>query len=91
MTEIFDKFPELLLFDATYKMNNREMPLFVQSVVDGNGQTEISCMRICRSESKVVVEFILDTFKSLNPRFLKCEMCDWRQRLCGQDSLYREV
>lgn len=71
MAEVFDKYPELLLFDATYKMNNREMPLFVQSVVDGNGATEIVSIGICRSESKVVVEFILDTFKSLNPSWTK--------------------
>lgn len=71
MSEMSDKFPEILLFDATYKMNNREMPLFVQSVVDGNGQTEIACMGICQSESRAVVEFISDTFKSLNPSWTK--------------------
>ncbi len=78
MSAIFEKFPELVLFDATYNMNNRDMPLFVQSVVDGNGETEIVFIGICRSESRVVVEFLLDTFKSLNPSWqkVKCVVGD---------------
>lgn len=62
IAQIFEKFPEFVMFDATYKMNNREMPLFVQSVVDGNGVTEI-----CKSESRIVVDFILECFKKFNP------------------------
>lgn len=63
MLAMFNHYPEFLLFDATYKLNNREMPLFIQSVVDGNGITEIASLTICKSESRVVVEFLLDCFK----------------------------
>lgn len=78
MLTMFNHYPELLLFDATYKMNNREMPLFVQSVVDGNGITEIVSLTICRSESRVVVEFVLDCFKKYNPNWqkIKCIIGD---------------
>ncbi len=58
--------------------NNREMPLFIQSVVDGNGVTEIASLTICKSESRVVVEFILDCFKKYNPNWdkVKCVIGD---------------
>lgn len=50
MVAMFNHYPELLLFDATYKLNNREMSLFIQSVVDGNGMTEIVSLTICKSK-----------------------------------------
>ena len=34
-------YPELVLIDATYKLNNLRMPLYVMMVVDGNGETEV--------------------------------------------------
>ena len=34
-------FPELLLVDATYKLNNLRMPLYLMMCVDGNGNSEI--------------------------------------------------
>ena len=30
-------YPELVLIDATYKLNNLRMPLYITMVVDGNG------------------------------------------------------
>lgn len=41
MAHLFDKYPELILFDATYKLNNHNLPLFLQLCIDGNGNTEI--------------------------------------------------
>ena len=37
----FSSFPELLLIDAMYKLNNLQMAVFLQLVVDGNGESEI--------------------------------------------------
>lgn len=78
MSAMFKMYPELVLFDATYKMNGRDLPLFIQSVVDGNGITEIVTLAICKSESRVVIEFILDCFKELNPSWdkIKCVIGD---------------
>lgn len=78
MLSMFNHYPELLLFDATYKLNNREMPLFIQSVVDGNGITEIVSLTVCKSESRVVVEFVLECFKKYNPNWdkVKCVIGD---------------
>ena len=38
---IYSKFPELLMIDATYKLNNLIMPLYILMVVDGNEETEV--------------------------------------------------
>lgn len=37
----YNSFPELLLIDATYKLNNLNIPLYVLMVVDGNGESEV--------------------------------------------------
>ncbi|KAK7884555.1 hypothetical protein WMY93_027678 [Mugilogobius chulae] len=41
MHQKFTSFPELLLVDATYKLNDLHMPVYLQLVVDGNGESEI--------------------------------------------------
>lgn len=35
MKEIFHYYPELVIFDATYKLNNRRIPLFIWLAIDG--------------------------------------------------------
>lgn len=74
MQAFFDKYPEVLLYDATYKLNSRNMPVFIQSVVDGNGQTEIVTIWICKSESTVVAQSMLSAFKEFNP--------SWKNVIC---------
>ena len=48
---MFDKFPELLFIDATYKLNNLRMPLYVYLVEDGNGESEIIALFMVTSEN----------------------------------------
>lgn len=67
MTQMFEKFPELLLYDTTYKMNNRDIPLTLQLCVDGNGETEIVNMFIAQSESLLCIGAMIDIFQELNP------------------------
>lgn len=69
MTHLYSKYPDLILYDATYKMNKHQMPLFVQLCIDGNGETEIISLYICRSESREGIEPMLDTFKEFNPNW----------------------
>lgn len=66
MQHIYATYPEVLLYDATYKLNNMDLPLFTQCVIDGNGQTELVSLYICRSESKEGVGAMLDIFKQNN-------------------------
>lgn len=35
MARIFEKYPEVVIFDATYRLNNRRMPLFIMLAIDG--------------------------------------------------------
>lgn len=74
MQHFFAKYPELILYDATYKLNNRDMPLFTQCVIDGNGQTEIASLFICKSESREGIGAMLDVFKEFNKDWAKTEV-----------------
>ena len=52
MQDTFCTYPELLLIDTTYKLNDLRMPLYVLMVVDGNGESEIVCLWITQFEDK---------------------------------------
>ena len=41
MQKAYTSFPEMLFVDATHKLTNLRMPLYVFLVSDGNGQSEI--------------------------------------------------
>ena len=41
MKSVFGGYPEVLLIDATYKLNKFRMPLYILLVIDGNGLSEI--------------------------------------------------
>lgn len=71
MAQIYEKYPEIMLFDATYKMNKRNMPLVLQLCIDGNGETEIASLFICHSECRVAMEEMIDTFQKFNPAWVK--------------------
>ena len=74
MKRVFESFPELLLIDATYKLNDLQMPLYVLMVVDGNGESEIVCLWLTQFADKELVQ----GFKKSNPNWslIKCIMSD---------------
>ena len=37
----FQSYPEVLMVDSTYKLNDLRMPLYLMMIVDGNGQSEV--------------------------------------------------
>ncbi len=74
MAKIYEKYPELLLVDATYKLNNRRIPLFILLVVDGNGESEIACLWFIKSESKECISPMIDAFKELNLSWTKTKV-----------------
>ncbi|CAK9303848.1 unnamed protein product [Gordionus sp. m RMFG-2023] len=51
MKEIFARFPELLLIDVTYKLNNFSLPVFTLYVVDGEESTRFAGVWIVASEN----------------------------------------
>ena len=38
---MYARYPELILIDATYKLNNLRMPMYILVVVDGIGESKI--------------------------------------------------
>ena len=66
MIKLFAYYPELLLLDATYKLNNSRMPLYVLMCVDGNGEGVIVALWIVANEKKVTIEELTNIFKKHN-------------------------
>ncbi|XP_074661111.1 zinc finger SWIM domain-containing protein 3-like [Tubulanus polymorphus] len=71
MKKKFNKYPELLIADATYKLNNLRMPVFLQIVVDGNGESEIVSVFLIVSEDQGTLEMLLEIFKKHNPAWTR--------------------
>ena len=73
MTKTFAAFPELLFVDATYKLNDLRMPVYIMLVEDGNGKTEIVCIRIVNQEDNQTITKMLESFKKHNDNWEKVE------------------
>ncbi|KAJ8965977.1 hypothetical protein NQ314_003805 [Rhamnusium bicolor] len=58
MKRCFSNYPELLLLDATHKLNNLRMPLYILMGIDGNGQVFVACTFILQHEN--ITKFTLD-------------------------------
>ena len=67
MRQMYSKFPELLLVDATYKLLELRMPVYLLLCVDGEGLSEIVGMFILAEETKAVIEAAVGVFKKFNP------------------------
>lgn len=66
MKEKFRHFPELVMVDATYKLNNLRMPVFLQLIVDGNGESEIVSVFVVVSEDANTMTELVEVFKKHN-------------------------
>ena len=62
----FECYPEVVLFDATYKLNELRMPLYLMLVIDGNGQSEIVSLFLTSLEMKAAITDMIKAFKSAN-------------------------
>ena len=78
MRQTFSSYPELLLVDATYKLNDLRMPLYVLQNVDGNGQSEIVYFWFVASEDRETISFLMDKFVKNNSKWseVKAVMTD---------------
>ena len=52
MKNMFDKYPEMILVDATYKLLDLRLPAYLLLVIDGNGYSEIVVLFLATEESK---------------------------------------
>ena len=55
--------PELIIVDATYKLNELRIPLYVILIVDGNGTSEIVGLYLTSLETREAIsEIFTDRF-----------------------------
>lgn len=54
------------MIDATYKLNNLRMPLFILMVVDSNSESEVIALWLVATESKSMINQLAETFVSYN-------------------------
>lgn len=74
MKNVFSAYPEMIFVDATYSVNNRNMPLQVVMCVDGEGETQIAALLIIRSENVAVMNSLFGMFIDENPNADKVEI-----------------
>ena len=73
--------------DATHKLTNLRMPLYVFLVSDGNGQSMIVATCLVSSEQRNVIDKMFSVFKSHNlPCIVGAAQCDRQDVQCVQVS-----
>ena len=55
MGKAFEAYPELVCLDATYKLLNLGLPVFLMLCEDSNGQSEIIALSMIASEDTTSV------------------------------------
>ena len=60
-------YPEVLMVDSTYKLNDLRMPLYILLIVDGNGQSEVVALCLTSLETKEAITKMVQSFKDNNP------------------------
>ena len=71
MKYTFASYPEVLMVDATYKLNELRMPLYLMLVVDSNGQSEIVAVFLTSLETEEAISKMVQAFKSHNTQWLE--------------------
>ena len=71
MQKVFEVFPEVTFVDGTYKLNDRDMALYIMCVVSGNGETEVAAFWMVSKEDEETLERVVQLFKNHNPHWSK--------------------
>lgn len=74
MKNNFANWPDLIMFDATYKLNDRRMPLGIMMVIDGDGESQIAAVFIMKTESSDTMNRLFTKFKAENKSYEKIEI-----------------
>ena len=67
MSELFSKFPEVVLVDGTYNVNKAGMPLYSFMVEDGFGHGRVAFYAAVSEETAEQLETVVKAFKEANP------------------------
>lgn len=74
MKSVFSSYPEVLLIDATYKLTNLRMPVYLLMSIDGNGQGEIVMVFLTALETEEAITKMMKAFKTANPAWEKTKI-----------------
>ena len=74
MKNLYNLFPEVILVDATYKLLDLRMPVYLLMCIDGDGLSEIAAMFLLAEETKEVVQSAIQIFKKTNPSWNKTKV-----------------
>jgi zinc finger SWIM domain-containing protein 3 len=64
---VFAQYPEMLLVDATYKLLDLRMPVYIMMAIDGNGLSEVVAVFIVAEETFVTISSTIEAFTDSNP------------------------
>ena len=60
MLEMYSLFPEVVMCDATYKLTNLRMPVFILLGIDGDGQSQVVAVYLTSTETAVALAHMLE-------------------------------
>jgi len=69
MRAFFAAYPELVLLDATYKLTNVRMPVYVLLCIGANGESEVVGIFLTTHEDSATLQELFGQFKAKNPRW----------------------
>lgn len=69
MLEAFEAYPELVCIDATYKLLELRLPVYLMLCEDSNGSSEIVSVCLLVQEDAESTTWMMDAFKKLNPKW----------------------
>lgn len=66
MRDDFTSYPEIIFLDATYKLTELRLPVYIFMVEDSMGLSEVVGVALLVNESKETMEWLIDSFKKNN-------------------------
>jgi len=78
MRRMFEAYPETVVFDATYKVNNRNMPLFLPLVVDSAGYSQVAAVILTVDERSETLAAAVAHFSDISDKVgdVRCLVVD---------------
>jgi zinc finger SWIM domain-containing protein 3 len=90
MRQLFANYPELLLLDATYKLNDLRLPLYVMLAVDRNSKSVIVALWIVTTEGRETLASMIQFFKQHNPKWIQTSVIMTAKDMTERDVLHAE-
>jgi zinc finger SWIM domain-containing protein 3 len=88
MKECYSSYPEVVLMDATYKLVDSRMALYILITIDGNGESDIVTFFLVKNESHAT---LLGMMKSFAAKFSPETIARTRVALTDKDFTERSV